>query len=107
MAEAIRADRCEHVWAEVINLRGESFIRTITALSQAGFGAMADELIRVSHDKQEWESYARATFNAHAWCYSLAAQNGLGPTKLRFLQYATKATRPWWEEQKRAGAVVL
>ena len=113
MAAAIRADRCEHVWAEVINLRGESFIRTITALSQSGYGAMADELIRISNDKQEWEQYARATFLAHADVYSsldyvvcIGDEFGIMRTKLRFLQYVTKATRGWWESQKRDGAIV-
>ena len=100
MAAAIRADRCEHVWAEVINLRGESFVRTETALRAAGFGAMADELQWVSYNKEEWEEYARATFLAHA---GIPANRG----KLRFLQYVTKATRAWWEAHREQGAVVL
>src|ERR1017187_1854905 len=100
MAAAIRADRCEHVWAEVINLRGESFTRTEKALRGAGFGAMADELLRVSRDKAEWEKYAQATFLAHA---GVAANRG----KLRFLQYATKSTGNWWRAHQEQGAVVL
>ena len=100
MASAIRAERCEHVWAEVINLRGESFTRTEAALRAAGFGAMADELVRVSRDKAEWELYARATFLAHA---GVAANRN----KLRFLQYVTKDTRGWWEAHREQGAVVL
>jgi DNA repair photolyase len=106
MAAAIRADRCEHVWAEVINLRGESFTRTILALSQSGFGAMANELTRISNDKQEWEQYARTTFCAHAEAYAGQAGPDEKP-KLRFLQYVTKSTRDWWENQKNDGAVVL
>jgi hypothetical protein len=27
--------------------------------------------------------------------------------KLRFLQYVTKETRPWWEAQRENGAVIL
>ena len=66
MAAAIRADRCEHVWAEVINVRGESFTRTQAALRVAGFDREAARLELVSTDKSEWEAYARRTFLAHA-----------------------------------------
>lgn len=100
MAAAIRADRCEHVWAEVINVRGESFVRTEKALRDAGYGAMADELHRVSFSKSEWEAYARHTFLAHA-----AVPENQG--KLRFLQYVTKDSRTWWESMREKGAVVL
>lgn len=100
MAAAIRADRCEHVWAEVINLRGENFTNTMTALNAAGFAREADWLELVSTDKSEWEGYARETFLAHA---KVLVNQG----KLRFLQYVTKATRPWWEARREQGAVVL
>ena len=36
MSDAIRVDRCEHVWCEVINVRGSTKIRTLKALSEAG-----------------------------------------------------------------------
>jgi DNA repair photolyase len=39
--DAIRAERCEHVWAEVLNVRGDSMIRTVTALRAAGYGTEA------------------------------------------------------------------
>lgn len=99
MASSIRADRCEHVWAEVINLRGENFTDTVNALDAAGYSAMANELRRVSHGRDEWEAYARQTFEAHASVYE--------PGKLRFLQYVTKKTRGWWDGQRERGAVVL
>ncbi len=101
MAAAIRSDRCEHVWAEVINLRGESFTRTVNALRAGGFEDQAARLEFVSRDKEAWERYARETFQAH--------QLALGPQgkKLRFLQYVTPSTRAWWEERAREGAVVL
>lgn len=47
MAEAIRVDRCEHVWAEVMNVRGKSFTRTIQALKDKGFDEEAELLNEV------------------------------------------------------------
>jgi len=100
MAADIRADRCEHVWAEVINVRGESFTRTEKALDDAGFHRSAAKLNLVSHDKREWEFYARETFQAHA---EVLVNQG----KLRFLQYVTNDTRAWWESRIEKGAVLL
>ena len=98
---AIRADRCEHVWAEVINVRGDSFTRTIKALNEAGFVQEAIDLTRVSTNKDEWEEYARQTFEAHA-------ELGLyKPGQLRFLQYVNKSTRDWWKNRESLGAVLL
>jgi len=99
MATALRYDRCEHVWAEVINVRGDSFTDTHAALVAGGFAEDAARLKVVSEDRQAWEDYARATFLAHA---AVVPQG-----KLRFLQYVTNATRPWWEGQKQSSAVVL
>jgi DNA repair photolyase len=98
-AAAIRAERCEHVWAEVINLRGESFTRTLKALRAARFDWEADHVDGVMTYKDAWETYARATFDAHA--------SVLPKGKLRFLQYVTPTTKEWWERQKSRGAVVL
>lgn len=99
MAAAIRADRCEHVWAEVINLRGESFTRTVHHLKSAGYDWEAEQLRQFGADKSAWEEYARTTFWAHA--------GAIAPGKLRFLQYVTPSTRAWWESQAAKGAVVL
>jgi hypothetical protein len=96
---AIRAERCEHVWAEVMNVRGESMTRTIQALIQAGFHTEAASVEKVSAAKPAWEDYAVATFEAHAVGCPLG--------KLRFLQYVTTASRPWWEQQRQRGAVLL
>jgi DNA repair photolyase len=82
MAEALRYDRCEHVWAEVINLRGESFTRTFDALGNAALKDLADAVKMVSTDKTAWENYARSTFLAHS--------RHVPAGKLRFLQYVTK-----------------
>lgn len=99
MAEAIRVDRCEDVWAEVINVRGDSFKRTEKALDDAGFHREAAMLNTVSHDKAEWEDYARDTFEAHT--------KFIPGHKLKFLQYVTKDTRDWWSARTERGAVTL
>lgn len=99
--EAIRVDRCEHVWAEPINVRGESLVKTLAALKFAGLDDEADRLAAVSgagHGKA-WEEYARQTFLAHT--------RNIPPYKLRFLQYIDRKTADWWSEQWTNGAVLL
>lgn len=100
MKDAIRVDKCEHVWAEVMNVRGESMKRTVSALQEAGFEWKAEQLQRVSVDKWAWEDYSRQTFLAHAEAYE-------GTGKLRFLQYVNETTRPAWAKQQNRGAVLL
>ncbi len=99
MAEALRPEKLEHIWAEVINVRGDSFRNTFKALETGGFQKEAYMLSAVSNVKEAWEEYARDTFEAHARMYR--------PGQLRFLQYVTKETRPWWEERREKGAVLL
>lgn len=98
MHRELRAENMPDVWAEVINVRGESMTRTCEALRAANYGDTAGELERIAADREAWEEYARQTFEAHAQVF--------GP-KLRFLQYATNATRPYWEAQAARGAIVL
>lgn len=99
MYEALRADRCENVWAEIMNVRGESMVRTVDALRNAGYGDDADRLQLVSTDADAWEEYSRETFIAHAPLYR--------PGQLRFLQYVSAKTKPWWTEHVDAGAILL
>jgi DNA repair photolyase len=42
ICEAIRVDRCEHVWAEVMNVRAESAQKTLAALEGDGLTAEAE-----------------------------------------------------------------
>ena len=98
MANALRAEKLEHCWAEVINVRGESFERTEKCLRDAGFGGEAAALRAVSTDKNAWEQYARSTFDSQ-WRYY--------GDKFRFLQYVNKHTLPYWQAQKENGAVLL
>lgn len=96
---ALRPHLLEHVWAEVINLRGDSFTRTIRALLDGGFEWEANQLAIVSNNKEEWEQYSRDTFLAHEPLYA--------PGQLRFLQYVGKANRDWWMPHQARGAVLL
>ncbi len=96
---AIRSEKCEHVWAEVINARGESFTRTVTALRDGGFDTTADALEKVCADKSAWEQWSRETFLAHA--------RACPANKLRFLQYVDKSNIDWWASEKNHGAVLL
>jgi DNA repair photolyase len=101
MAKALRIEKLEHVWAEVLNARGKSFTRTYEALQRGGFNHEAERLREVSDGpayKQHWEQYARATFEAHA--------RHLGP-KLRYLQYVDRSNLADWAKQRKAGAVLL
>jgi hypothetical protein len=96
--DAIRAEKCEHVWAEVINVRGDSMTRTITALRAGGFDWYADALDQ-TRNHAVWETYARDTFLAHSEIYPRG--------QLRFLQYVNAKTRSWWKARENIGAIVL
>jgi DNA repair photolyase len=99
--EAIRLDRCEHVWVEVINLRGNSFTATCKALKKGGFHTEAERLREVcgSGSGEAWEQYARDAFEGLA--------RHVPPEKLRFLQYAKIAHAKWWIEREPKGAILL
>ncbi|PTY04543.1 hypothetical protein DB347_17670 [Opitutaceae bacterium EW11] len=97
IAEAIRVENCEHVWAEVLNVRGESMARTVEALKSGGFGEAAMLLEQTTANKNTWESYARGTFEA--------LSSVIPHDKLRFMQYVSKSTAEWWNG--RPGALPL
>jgi DNA repair photolyase len=101
MCEAVRVDRCEHVWAEVINLRGRSLARTLAALHRAGLEKEAEALSMVMGpgNSNAWERYARDTFLAHT--------RHIPASKLRFLQYINDDSAEWWAKRQKAGAVLL
>lgn len=99
MAEALNIDAMEHVWAEVINVRGHSLTHTTEALASAGYPAEAAAVDQVSKDKEAWEAYARETFNAHT--------RHIHGGKLKYLQYVTADTAPWWARRTAEGAILL
>jgi DNA repair photolyase len=111
MCEALRVDRCEHVWGEVINVRGESLTKTVEALrnppkrkngkATPPFEREAERLEAVSGpgSNAAWEEYARMTFEAH--------MKHVPADRLRFLQYLKKNTAACWSCQRQCGAVLL
>lgn len=101
ICNAIRIGKCEHVWAEPLNVRGQSLIKTISALRNADLNDEADRLASVSgpDNSDVWEDYSRSTFLAHT--------KSVPPGKLRYLQYVTKATAGWWAMQRAHGALPL
>lgn len=107
LLHAIRPEKCEHIWAEVMNVRGDSLRNTISALHHAGYEWQASALQRVSEDTAAWEEYARATF--HALRFNLSPHTHLadGTPRLRFLQYVTPRTRDYWAQYTTQGAVLL
>lgn len=105
---ALRPEKCEHIWAEVMNVRGASLTNTVSALHYAGFEWQASALQRVSQDKGYWEDYARQTFRAHErTLYWMDASRFKDQPRLRFLQYVTSDTLPWWQEEAYRGAILL
>jgi DNA repair photolyase len=106
MARALRPEKCEHVWAEVMNVRGDQLDNTVAALQDAEYIKKAHMLQIVTDEPTMWERYSRATFEAHAKVYE-GMTGPDGKPKLRFLQYVTKATRPYWFAQVERGAVCL
>lgn len=101
ICQAIRVERCEHVWAEAINLRGKSLARTLAALMRAGLLEEAEMMSSVSGPRATdcWEQYARATFMAHT--------KNVPAKKLRFLQYVAPGTQDWWAPKRKKGAILL
>lgn len=99
--ELLRYDKLEHVYAEVINLRGASFNRTIAALRAAGLDGEADRVEHVSSDAAAWDDYNRTTFYVHA----AACEAWVG--KLRYLTYTKPNELEFWKSQVKNGAVLL
>ena len=120
VVQAIRADRCEHVWAEPFNARvqkttknGEavsagprdSFAATLEGLLEAGLMEEAQRFQRQTGDPGHWEDYARATFEAFA--EAVPPLDG-GP-RLRWLQYpgGYEVITSYWVGKQAQGAVLL
>ena len=120
VVQAIRADRCEHVWAEPFNARvqksanseeaasarpRDSFAATLDGLLEAGFAEEAQRFQRQTGDPGQWEHYARATFEAFA--EAVPPLNG-GP-RLRWLQYPGdyEVITSYWAGKQAQGAVLL
>lgn len=92
---AIRVDRCEHVWAEAINVRGASLTKTLQALETVGLTAEAKRLNEVSGpgSQKAWEEYSRQTFLAHT--------RNIPVEIFRYLQYIDETSADWWADQRK------
>ena len=103
--ERIEFDKCEHVWAEVLNSRGDAIQDTLDALNEAGHTQAASDLRLVFGEgsADRWDADARNTFLALA---SALPRNATEP-KLRFLQYIDKTTKAWWAEHINEGVLLL
>ena len=127
---AIRANRCEEVWAEALNCRftGErkpeaannrnSFEATLQGLEAAGCMEEAKRFKHVAEDGAAWEAYARALFEALAAAAPAQTIPRLVvgeknkariPNKLWWLQYPRNfdSIAHYWLNQQPAGAVLL
>lgn len=112
MMHALRPSKCEHIWAEVMNVRGQSLSNTVSALHHAGYEWQASATQRVSEDTREWEYYAEHTFLSHMETLtrsgdSFTRVNGITEPRLRFLQYVTPKTLDWWKSHADSGAILL
>jgi DNA repair photolyase len=103
--ETIRPDQCEHVWAEVLNVRGESMTQTLASLENSHLHKAAEDLRAIcgQEKRHAWEDYARETFLALT---QAVPKREDGP-KLRFLQYVTRESDAWWRACANQGAVLL
>jgi len=131
--ESIRAEKCEEVWAEPINLRARgnidqstleadqstlevdqltlevehnSFQATWNALMDGGHADAARRFKEVADDNEAWEQYSRTTFEAFA---AAVPKREDGKTKLRWLQYprAGDDIPEYWDAQRDEGALLL
>lgn len=98
-AAKIDMEKCEDVWAEVLNPRGDAMRATSAALRAKGFASQADLLDQVAGDGVAWNNYAEQTF--------LVLAKIIPPKKLHFLQYVDRKEYPVWEKHQAAGAVLL
>jgi DNA repair photolyase len=114
--QAIRADRCEDIWAEPLNFRarrkgGEetgrqrnSYESTLAGLRRRDRAA-AERFLAVAEDDAAWEQYCRDLFEA---LYAEAPKRADGMTKLHWMQYPRNfASVRYWDSQKSRGALAL
>jgi len=103
LLKQVRPDRCEHVWAEAMNVRGKSLVKTKEALAAANLEDHALELQRIlgTGNRKNWIEYSKKLFLAFQ--SQMAAIGQLD--KLRYLQYVTAHDRDFFQGQ--TGAICL
>ena len=115
--EKIRAEKCEEIWAEPVNLRSGSkdksankdeqgsFNATLAALRKAKLTDQANRFEKVANDNKAWEDYSKKLFNA---LQAAAESHSKGKTKLWWLHYPRdKGDIPSWESHTEQGALLL
>jgi len=131
--QAIRADRCEEIWAEAVNFRAgtkeptqdpddqhqrDSFEATHRALLNGGFKDEAALFRNVAEDPTAWEQYTRSLFEALVEAAPQQKDPRLivgekakapKPKKLWWLQYPRnyESISGYWEKQEINGALLL
>lgn len=97
----IRVERCEEVWAKVINFQSASDTKTIGALRLTKQNGVADMLEEFTGPEGgvKWEECARATFIAHA--------KNIPPEKLRFLHNVEYGKDDQWWMCKPNGLITV
>jgi DNA repair photolyase len=101
MADAIRVDQCEHVWAEMIRVRGKGISRTARALINVGFWNEAAHLASISGPGRD------ETREEHAMEAFENQTQFVPANKLRFLHYPSMKNLAWWRDRVDQGAVLL
>ena len=131
--KAIRAERCEEIWSEVVNRRvgskapaqdsdeqhkRDSFEATFQALSDGGFEEQAALFKKVTDDPEAWEQYSRATFEALLEAAPEQKdrkfvvgekEKATQPKKLWWLHYPRdhESIDEYWERQQVNGVLLL
>lgn len=86
LIDAINVDKCEHVWAEALNVRGKSLVKTRDQLMNCGLEEDAKSLQQVMGNKANWREYSKELFlKVRGELEKRGAED-----KLRFLQYVTR-----------------
>jgi DNA repair photolyase len=62
LVDAIRAERCENIWAEPINLRGKSFEKTHDTLVASGLTRQAEVLSQDIRNEETHQKYSEALY---------------------------------------------
>lgn len=86
LVEAINPNQCEHIWAEALNVRGKSLVKTRDQLKEDGLEEDALLLEKVMGNKSSWRDYAKDLFFK---VREELEEHGVAE-KLRYLQYVTR-----------------
>lgn len=101
LVDAINVAKCEHVWAEALNVRGKSLVKTRDQLENCGLDDDAKSLDHVMGNKASWREYSKELFLK----VREELQKRGAADKLRFLQYVTREPEEFvefFESQKGA-----